>query len=61
VEEDGDVVTDLHLWSIGPGIRAASITIASARPRPPDEYKGRLPEGLGVVHAVVEVHPTTRE
>jgi len=53
----GDRVVDLHVWSIGPGIRAAEIALVSDRPLSPREYKERLPEGLGLVHVVVEVHP----
>jgi len=51
---DGDRVTDLHLWSIGPGIRAATITIVSPDPEPPDAVRARLPDDLGIVHTIVE-------
>ena len=57
VEDGGrDRLTDLHVWSIGPGIRAATITIVSPDPPDPDEVRARLPEGAGLVHTIVEVH-----
>ena len=52
----GDRVTDLHCWSIGPGIFAADLAIVSDDPRSPDEYRSLLPEKLGIVHATIEVH-----
>jgi cation diffusion facilitator family transporter len=52
----GDRVTDLHCWSIGPGIFAADIAIVSDDPKTPDEYRSLLPEKLGIVHATIEVH-----
>ena len=52
----GDRVTDLHCWSIGPGIYAADFAIVSDDPGSPDEYRSRIPKELGIVHATVEVH-----
>ena len=52
----GDRVTDLHCWSIGPGIYAADFAIVSDDPGSPDEYRSRIPQELGIVHATVEVH-----
>lgn len=55
--EDGDArIADLHVWSIGPGIRAAALAIVAARPLSPDAYRQRLPAGLGLSHVTVEVH-----
>jgi len=57
VERDGDSrVTDLHVWSIGPGIYSAEIALVAHAPGAPDEYKRRIPASSGVVHVVVEVH-----
>lgn len=56
IERDGDSrVTDLHVWSIGPGIYSAQIALVAHDPVRPDEYKGRIPESTGVVHVSVEV------
>jgi cation diffusion facilitator family transporter len=52
----GDRVTDLHVWTIGPGARAAEIAVASEEPEAPAFYKARLPADCGIVHATVEVH-----
>jgi cation diffusion facilitator family transporter len=55
LETKGDRVTDLHLWQVGPGHRAAVISIVSDNPLPPATYKRRL-EGLrGLSHVTVEV------
>lgn len=58
LESGGDRVADLHVWSVGPGLLAASVSVVSPDPQPPEHYKDRLPAGLGVVHATVEVHPS---
>jgi Co/Zn/Cd efflux system component len=57
LEADGDTrVTDLHVWSIGPSIYSAQISVVAHRHIPPAEYKARLPDSLGLVHVSVEVH-----
>lgn len=53
---DGNHVTDLHIWSIGPGIYSATIAIVSDTPGTPDYYKSLIPKDLGIVHTTVEVH-----
>lgn len=54
--QDDNRISDLHLWAIGPGIFAAVISIVTALPKQPDEYKRLIPGHLGLVHATVEVH-----
>jgi cation diffusion facilitator family transporter len=49
-------VSDLHIWSIGPGIYSSEIGIVTKYPDSPDIYKALIPEDTGVVHATVEVH-----
>jgi cation diffusion facilitator family transporter len=57
IESEGDNrVSDLHVWSVGPGIYAAEIAIVSSRPRDPDDYYKLLPGELGLVHVTVEAH-----
>ena len=53
---DDNQITDLHIWSIGPGIYSATVTVVSDAPRPPEYYKGLIPVDLGIVHTIVEVH-----
>jgi cation diffusion facilitator family transporter len=55
LETKGDRVTDLHLWQVGPGHRAAVISIVSDNPLPPATYKRRLAGLRGLSHVTVEV------
>lgn len=55
LETRGDRITDLHLWRIGPGHRAAVIALVSDDPLPPSEYKRRLSGMHGLSHVTVEV------
>jgi cation diffusion facilitator family transporter len=55
-QHDGDKITDLHVWSVGPNIHAAIVALATKHPRPPDHYKAMLPDDLGLVHVNIEVH-----
>jgi Co/Zn/Cd efflux system component len=50
-------VSDLHIWSIGPGIYSANLSVVTEYPETPDHYKKLIPSNTGVVHATVEVHP----
>ena len=57
IESDGDSrVADLHLWSIGPGVWAAEVSVVAEAPDTPSRYKARLGEVPGLAHATVEVH-----
>ena len=57
IEVDGDRVSDLHVWRLGPGHLAAIVGVVSAAPQSPAVYKARL-EGLpSLSHVTVEVHP----
>ena len=53
---DDNRIADLHLWSVGPGVYAAIVSVISQAPRPPDWYKSLIPGSLGLVHVTVEVH-----
>jgi cation diffusion facilitator family transporter len=55
--EHGTRISDLHVWSVGPNIHAAIVSVVTGDPRPPEHYKALLPEDLGLVHVNVEVHP----
>jgi cation diffusion facilitator family transporter len=55
LETRGDRVTDLHLWQIGPGHRAAVIALLSDQPLPPAIYKKRLQGLKDLSHVTVEV------
>ncbi len=47
-------VTDIHVWSIGPGIYAASLMVRSSRQVPAAVYRQRVPAQLGIVHLHIE-------
>lgn len=53
---DGNRISDLHIWSIGPGIYSATLAVVSDAPKPPEYYKSLIPKDLGIVHTIVEVH-----
>lgn len=56
LEADGAATaTDLHVWSIGPGIHAAAVALATDDELSPDHYRSLLPAGLGLVHVTLEV------
>jgi len=58
VEADGpDRIADLHVWTIGPGLRAAAFQVLTDEPRSPETYHARIPTELHVVHATIEVQP----
>jgi cation diffusion facilitator family transporter len=49
-------VSDLHIWSIGPGIYSSEITLVTNDPDSPNTYKDMIPHDSGIVHTTVEVH-----
>jgi len=56
IEIAGDtVLTDLHIWSIGPGIYAAALTVTARNPESASKYHEQIPKELGVVHSNIEV------
>ena len=58
IESNGNAhVLDLHVWSIGPGIYAADISLHTDSSRPASEFRSLLPDNLGLVHVTVEVNP----
>jgi cation diffusion facilitator family transporter len=58
IEEEGIVqVVDLHVWSVGPGIHSAMISVVAMDPMPPSHYKEKLQQSIRLDHLTVEVHP----
>jgi cation diffusion facilitator family transporter len=55
LEKSGDKIRDLHVWRVGPGHLSAIISLESAKPRPPAEYKLRLAHIAHLSHITVEV------
>lgn len=55
VENEGDRVTDLHLWRLGPGHLGAIVSIATSNQREPAHYRQRLADFADLSHVTVEV------
>jgi len=55
IEADGDRLTDLHLWRLGPGHLAAILSVATLRERGPDHYQSLLRRFRDLSHVTVEV------
>jgi cation diffusion facilitator family transporter len=57
IECEGDNrISDMHVWSVGPGLHAAEIAVVSSRPLGTPGYYDLLPKNLGIVHITVETH-----
>lgn len=52
---DGDTITDLHVWQLGPGHHGAIISIASPTPQDPAAYRARLAHISDLSHVTIEV------
>jgi cation diffusion facilitator family transporter len=55
IESEGDRVTDLHLWRLGPGHLGAIVSIATSAQREPAHYRQRLADFQDLSHVTVEV------
>src|SRR5205085_2532855 len=55
LERDGDHITDLHVWRVGPGHLSAVVSLVCHRPELPSVYKSRLADVPHLSHVVVEV------
>jgi cation diffusion facilitator family transporter len=55
IETDGDRLTDLHLWRLGPGHLGAIISVATNKQRGPDYYQTLLGRFRALSHVTVEV------
>src|SRR5258706_3630244 len=55
LEVNGDAVSDLHLWRVGPGHYAAVVSIVSHEPKRPEFYKSKLASLPRLSHITVEV------
>lgn len=56
IEQGNDRIADLHVWSVGPGIRAAIVSVVTHEPKAPEHYGGLVPDDLGICHLSVEVN-----
>lgn len=56
LEIEGDAVSDLHLWRLGPGHHALVVAIESQHPAAPEAYRTKLKGVAGLSHITVEVN-----
>jgi cation diffusion facilitator family transporter len=59
IEADGDRLTDLHLWRLGPGHLGAIVSVVTARQHGPDYYHRLLAQFRSLSHVTVEVRQAT--
>ena len=57
VEDEGDILTDLHVWRLGPGHLGAIVSIAGAGERDTRFYRDRLAGIPSLSHVTVELVP----
>jgi cation diffusion facilitator family transporter len=55
IEGEGDRVTDLHLWRLGPGHLGAIVSVATSQEREAAHYRQRLAQFPDLSHVTVEV------
>jgi cation diffusion facilitator family transporter len=55
IETEGDRVTDLHLWRLGPGHLGAIVSVATTGPHEAAHYRQRLAGFADLSHVTVEV------
>lgn len=55
IESEGDRVTDLHLWRLGPGHLGAIVSVATSQRREAPHYRQRLAKFTHLSHVTVEV------
>jgi cation diffusion facilitator family transporter len=55
IESEGDRVTDLHLWRLGPGHLGAIVSVATSGTRQAAHYRQRLAKFADLSHVTVEV------
>jgi cation diffusion facilitator family transporter len=60
IESDGDQVTDLHLWRLGPGHLGAIVSVATSGAREAAHYRQRLAKFADLSHLTVEVQHSHR-
>lgn len=55
IEGNGDRITDLHIWQLGPGHHGAIISLVAAEPLPPSHYRQKLHHIHDLSHVTIEV------
>jgi cation diffusion facilitator family transporter len=55
METEGDQITDLHVWQVGPGHHAAIVALRTSRPLPLAHYRAKLAHIHDLSHLTLEV------
>lgn len=55
IEAEGDQVTDLHRWRLGPGHLSAIVSVATSGAREAAHYRQRLARFADLSHITVEI------
>jgi cation diffusion facilitator family transporter len=55
IEADGDRLTDMHLWRLGPGHLGVIVSVNTAKHRGPDYYQSLLRRFQALSHVTVQV------
>ena len=55
VEAEGDRLTDIHVWRLGPGHLGAIVSVETASQRGAEYYRARLARFETVSHLTIEV------
>jgi len=55
IETDGDQLTDLHLWRLGPGHLGAILSVATERQRGPEYYQSLIGRFRTLSHVTIQV------
>ena len=56
VEGEGDQLTDLHVWRLGPGHLGAILSVSTREGHGPNYYRAKLARFQSLSHVTVEVH-----
>lgn len=56
VQAQGDRLTDLHVWRLGPGHLGAIVAVETSQARGPEFYREKLSDLPMLSHVTVEVH-----
>ncbi|MBD1909971.1 MULTISPECIES: CDF family Co(II)/Ni(II) efflux transporter DmeF [unclassified Leptolyngbya] len=62
IEDEADnQVVDLHVWNLSPHHLAATISLVTHTPHPPEHYKSRLKHIPSLAHVLIEVNACQAE
>jgi cation diffusion facilitator family transporter len=56
IESDGSILSDLHLWRLGPGHLGAIVSVCPKDGRGVDYYRAKLARYRSLSHITIEIH-----